>query len=154
MRNIVAVDDSPYSTQVIEAIGARRWPVNTEFKVLSVVEPIECSGDDDIESATNAARHKAIEHMCGEVRHKLQAAVPDSIVHFEVRKGVPTSEILASAIDWSADRILIGARGRHVCPHNLLGSVSRSVAQQASCTVEVVRPRHSKVKVDDLAVPI
>ena len=115
--------------------------MSSEFKVLSVVEPVEMSEEDDIESATNRNRRKAVEHMCAEVRHKLQEAIPDAIVHFEVRSGKPVAEIIEAAVDWSADRILIGAHGRDVCPHNLLGSVSRAVAQEAPCTVEVVRPR-------------
>lgn len=144
MRNIVAIDDSPYSAQVVTSIAARRWPLGTEFKILSVVEPLdkaELAEEDDIESATKVSRHKLIEHMCAEARHKILESHPESIVHFEVREGKPVAQILAAAVDWSADRIFIGAHGRDVCPHNLLGSVSRAVANEAPCSVEVVRPR-------------
>jgi nucleotide-binding universal stress UspA family protein len=144
MRNIVAIDDSPYSAQVVAAIAARRWPAGSEFKVLSVVEPLEAleiAEEDDIESATHRNRRKAAERMCAEARQMLQTAVPDAIIHFEVREGRPVLQIIGAAVDWSADRILIGAHGRDVCPHNLLGSVSRAVAHEAPCTVEVVRPR-------------
>lgn len=63
MRNIVAIDDSPYSAQVVAAIAARRWPAGSEFKVLSVVEPLEAleiAEEDDIESATQRIATKPL----------------------------------------------------------------------------------------------
>lgn len=41
MKVVVAIDDSIFSAQVVKAICHRHWPKDTEFKVLSVVEPID-----------------------------------------------------------------------------------------------------------------
>jgi nucleotide-binding universal stress UspA family protein len=60
-------------------------------------------------------------------------------VHFEIRHGSPKTEIIRTATEWEANRILIGAHGHNVCPHNLMGSVSRAVAEHAPCSVEIVK---------------
>ena len=53
----------------------------------------------------------------------------------------PKQMILQEAEGWGADCIFIGARGLNPLERLLLGSVSRSVAARAHCSVEVVRQR-------------
>ncbi len=52
MKVIIAVDESPYCKRVLETIAARKWPVDTAFRVLSVVEPITKEELDEEESAS------------------------------------------------------------------------------------------------------
>lgn len=143
MKIIVAIDDSPYSEYLVSAIGKRSWPVDTQFKVLSVIEPAEAQLVDELalqakRELVSRRKHHA-EKLTGAIRKKIEAHVPDAIVHCEIRNGDPRREIIAAAAEWEADRILIGARGRSVCPQLSLGSVSREVTRHAHCTVEVVR---------------
>lgn len=147
MKVILAVDDSTYSQEVIKSVTNRAWPLDTEFKVLTVLEPLDCCIDDQFEDlfqGINEKRKTAVDHLCNAVREKLEATIPGARVHYEVRTGDPKAEIIDVAVEWCADRIVIGAHGHRGCPHNLIGSVSRSVTGHAPCSVEVVREKNKK----------
>lgn len=152
MKVIVALDDSPYAQHVVELIGRRHWPQDTEFKLLHVIEPLvidDWAEEDWPEMAQELERRrqKHAEKICADARHRIEKHIPDARVHFEIRHGNPKTQIVLAATDWEANRILIGAHGRGVCPHNLLGSVSRSVAEHSPCSVEIIRPKvHSAEK--------
>ena len=147
MKVLIAIDDSPYSSQVIESVISRRWPINAEFKILTVLEPIssfngcstaECSKS---LSSIDKQRRQAAERLGEKVRQKFESAMPATNVHCDIRAGLPRAEIINAAVDWSADKIIVGAHGRDVCPRYLIGSVSRAVATHAPCSVEIIRPR-------------
>ncbi len=153
MRVLIALDDTPYSQHMLDLVMRRHWPADTEFKVLHVIEPIcaaesasdwAAEGCAQMQSELEERRHKYFEKLCSEARHKIEHHVPGSIVHFEIRKGRAHKQIVAAAAEWEAHKIIIGAHGHAVCPHNLMGSVSRSVAERAHCTVEVVRHGQGK----------
>ncbi len=151
MKVIVAIDDSPYSGNVVDAVLHRKWPKDTLFKVLTVVEPLCCDDYADCEAASliselNERRKKSSMRLCERIRHRIEYAFPDLNVHIDVREGLPRTQIVNAAVDWAADKILLGAHGKDVCPHNLLGSVSRSVALQSPCSIEIVRAKTSHTK--------
>lgn len=154
MKVIVAIDDSPYSENVIDAVIKRPWPDDVEFKILTVIEPICLAAEDadwlDVLDDVYKRRREGANKLCQRAREKLAKATGETQVHFEVREGAPKSEIIDCAVEWNADRVLVGAHGHGICPHNILGGVSRAVATQAPCTVEIVRaPRahaHGKGK--------
>lgn len=145
MKVLVAIDDSPYSRHVIQHVLKRQWPMDTEFKIVTVLEdieePLEVLEEYAFTRTMEEIQHKresCARQLCTSVMQKL-TSVPFTHAHFEVRKGKPVSEILRAATDWQANKILIGAHGRGLCPHGFLGSVSRAVTERAHCTVEVVR---------------
>lgn len=146
MKVLIAVDDSPFSKEVIHSLLSRPWSENTVFKVLNVLEPmcLTPSDDDSKElqeslAKMNELRKEAAEIFCERIIHQISKHFPDHKVLSEIRQGPAKSEIVNAAIDWQADKILIGAHGRDICPHNLIGSVSRAVVHAAPCSVEVVR---------------
>ena len=47
MKVIVAIDESPYSKTILETIADRKWPPDTHFKILSVVESMSQDEVDD-----------------------------------------------------------------------------------------------------------
>lgn len=151
MRVVIAVDDSPASSDLVHTIQRRHWPEDTEFRIVNVVEPLDADADypgfdwNELLVDLNKRRTSHAEEICSKLRHQIQEKVPRSIVHFEVRHGDPREEIISSAVEWKADKILIGARGREICPFNSLGSVSRAVARNSRCSVEIVR-RHALAK--------
>jgi nucleotide-binding universal stress UspA family protein len=61
-------------------------------------------------------------------------------VETRVVAGDPRQEIVQLAHDWSADLIVVGARGLGAMATALLGSVSLAIARHATCAVLVVRP--------------
>jgi nucleotide-binding universal stress UspA family protein len=150
MKVIVAVDDSPYSKHLTDAIGHRHWPEDTQFRVLNVIEPINSELLKTLEPCerqeiVSRRKHHA-ETVCDKARHAIIESVPHASVHYEIREGDPRTQILESATDWQANRIMVGAKGRQVCPHYLLGSVSRAIATHAGCSVEIVREQTAAPK--------
>jgi nucleotide-binding universal stress UspA family protein len=147
MKVLVAIDDSPYSKIVVDAVCNRRWPTDTQFKLLSVLEPLpvstcECEcGTFKTLKEINKKRNEQLHATANEARHKIEKAVPTAGVHYEIEEGDPKVEIVKAAVEWEADRILVGAHGRTICPHFLPGSVSRSVVKNAHCTCEVIQDR-------------
>lgn len=142
MKAIIAIDDSVYSRDMLHLLGRRHWPQDCQMKIVTVVEPIQGFRDDledGLQIEISGRRRKHFEQLASQARDYLAKHVPDAIIHYEVREGNPSFEIIMAATEWEAQKIFIGAHGHSVCPHNLLGSVSRSVAERAGCTVEVVR---------------
>ncbi len=146
MKVIIAVDESAYCRRVLETIAARKWPADTAFKILSVVEPIkwdevENESWKDVTKQAFKRRKKMADKACSEGKEIIESKHPNCTVHMEVREGNPRHEIIEAAIDWMADKILIGAHGHDVCDRFLWGGVSRAVATKSPCSVEIVRPR-------------
>lgn len=146
MKVLIAVDDSPYSGAVVDSAVTRSWPEQTKFLVLTVLEPlaVECENQQEmlalIKEGTEKRRTTArkLVETVGEKLEQLISAHPGD-VEVSVKEGSPKREIVESAIEFGADRILIGAQGHGTCQHNLLGEVSRVVAATAPCSVEVIR---------------
>jgi nucleotide-binding universal stress UspA family protein len=160
MKVVIAIDDSPNSHHMLDLVGRRHWSSGTEFKIVHVLEPIstkEWAGDGwlGMHKELTRRRHKYAEQLCSEARLKLEKHVPNAIVHFEIREGRPQAEIIFAATEWDANKIVIGAHSREVCPHNQLGSVSRGVAERSSCSVEILRPcvkpHHERVMTTNVA---
>lgn len=146
MKVLVALDDSPFSKEVVHSLLSRPWSEKTVFRVLNVIEPM-CLSPNEYESKElqeslenmNELRKETAEKFCDHTVKQISKRFPHNKVSCEIRQGSAKSEIVNAAIDWKADKILIGAHGRDVCPHNLIGSVSRAVVHSAPCSVEVVR---------------
>jgi universal stress protein A len=62
-----------------------------------------------------------------------------SQVTTEVRSGTPTDAIVAAAVDYGADLIVMATHVRSGLPHLLLGSVAERVIRHARCPVLAVR---------------
>lgn len=146
MKVLVAIDDSPYSERVIEKVAKRHWAKDTEFKILTVVEPVAAEeyGQGkwaDVISSVSERRKESAKHLCQKARAEIEKHVPSAIAHYEIRQGSARSEIVDAACEWSADRVILGAHGHGICPRFILGSVSAAVAAHAPCSVEIVRAK-------------
>ena len=51
----------------------------------------------------------------------------------------PAAELLRLVREWNADLIIVGSQGRSVIGRLFLGSVSKSVAEDATSSVRIVR---------------
>jgi nucleotide-binding universal stress UspA family protein len=90
-----------------------------------------------IEGDLGKARHKLIENILGEAADRAKrAGVTD--VTTRVIHGDPATAIIAAAGSEQVDLIVMGRRGVGALSQLLLGSVSRSVVDHASCAVTVV----------------
>ncbi len=146
MKVLIAVDDSQCSEAVVDSAVKRNWPEQTHFLILTVLEPIPLDVKNQkelhalIEEGTEKRRKTAkelVESVASKLKQKSSAKAGS--VESTVKEGSPKKEIVESAIEFGADRILIGAQGHGTSAHNLLGEVSRVVAATAHCSVEIIR---------------
>ncbi len=144
---IFAIDDSPYSSKVVEAAARRVWPKDSELKLLTVLEPVQLANDERstvLVSEIQERRRDGARKMLEEARKQLSSREQSGQrVHFEIREGNPKQEIVNAAVEWSADKIVVGAHGHGMSAAKYLGSIPRTIAQHAPCTVEVIRAKQS-----------
>jgi nucleotide-binding universal stress UspA family protein len=77
-------------------------------------------------------------------------------VTFTARHGVVAPVILAAAVDYQADLIVIGSHGRTGMAHMIMGSVTEKVARHSSVPVLIVREKGGwpEVSPDEVAQPL
>lgn len=145
MKILVAIDQSAFWPQIIDTLVKQKWIPGTQFKILTVIEPLPLQWEQLCTEEWKKLAHEvfekkkaAAETVVASARHKVQHAVSDCLIHTDVRNGHAREEILNTAVDWMPDKIILGAHGRS---SNRLfpGAVSHAVAQHAPCSVELVR---------------
>lgn len=142
MRILIAVDTVATTELLINAFAARPWPRGTVARVVSVVE------DEAVpQEVWRAAEFKA-EAVKLEMRRRgeqISALTVEPLRWLDVEadvtvlRGDPQWLIPFEARKWAADLILIRAHNRTDFRNWMLGSVAKSVARNASCSVEVIR---------------
>ena len=144
MKILVAIDGSGHSEAVIDEIGRRHFPADSEVRVISVIEPAylgEGGADmqlyDVIESALRDRARAAVEKAA--TRLRANEASRGFNLTTEVFSGSPKGVILEEADLFGADLIVVGSHGHGMLDRFLLGSVSQAVALHATCSVEIVR---------------
>lgn len=147
LRLVLGIDNSAGCQAAVETIAGRQWPTGSQIRLVSVL-------DDGLfaESSSGVRLWSEVEQdprqeIFGEVfrsaAEKLaQAGLEVSVV---LREGNPKRILIEEAESWAADTIFLGAKGMRGIDRILLGSVSASVADNARCSVEVVRPRAAGV---------
>jgi nucleotide-binding universal stress UspA family protein len=134
MRVLVATDGSADAKAAVE--WTRRLPLadDARFLVVSVIPRPAAPDQPDWVTTERQIRvheaHEAIDEAC-----KLLGAWAAS----RLAEGDAREEIVAAAIDWAADLIVLGARGLSAVKEFLLGSVSLGVARHAPCPVLVCK---------------
>jgi len=163
MNAVIALDQSEFARQIVDAVVNRQWPAHTQFNVVTVIEPLQWESVSCIEWNEVAVealnRRKLIAHeTLMEAKRRISQAVAGCEVHVETRHGSPRDQILNVASEWMADKIVLGAHGyhtqlttqsKHHAHHHFAGSVSRAVALRAPCCVEFVRLK--SIPVDEAA---
>lgn len=135
MKILLAIDDSRGAQSVITEALNRRWPDNTSFCILNVVDLRHWDEMPELIDDARRAGEKLVRQACDRFR------IAGREVTGDVRLGFPDKAISKYAREWSADLIMIGSRGLNTVTRFLLGSVAQSVLRDAPCSVEVVRPR-------------
>jgi nucleotide-binding universal stress UspA family protein len=144
MRLLLAVDSVATTEMIMNAVTSRQWPRGTRARVLSVVE----------DEAVPAEVWREAGHTADAVRQEMRrrgeqvsALTVEPLrrlgieAEVTVMRGDPSWLINFEAREWSADMLFIRAHNRTDFRNWMLGSVARSVARSAPCSVEVVRPR-------------
>ncbi len=146
MKVIVALDQSECSDLALQSVLNRKWPEKSQFKIISVFEPLAtmCVGWEaaympismiDAERTLFADRKQYIEKIANDA--KAQLAGHDVIG--EVLKGYAWNTIVDIANAWNADLIVLGSHGKSGLTKFFLGSVAEAVASHAKCSVEIIK---------------
>jgi len=145
LRLLVGIDGSSYSKAAVEAISKRRWPVETQVRLLTVVDTVMALGDEDEPDVKwlevgDEDKWDDVRALFEPAAESLRATGLNAEV--VIRSGHPTQVLLDEADSWSAHCIFAGAKGVRGIERLLLGSISAAVAARAHCSVEIVRPAH------------
>jgi nucleotide-binding universal stress UspA family protein len=145
MKVLIAIDDSQYSSAAVESVLNGNWPVDSQFRVIMVIEPLyapyDFAGVYLIESMIEADKQFA-EHCRALVERRiaqLKGTFGEDKACGEVLKGPISETIIEEAKSWNADLIVMGSHGRKGFNKFLLGSVAQSVASHAPCSIEIVK---------------
>jgi len=135
MRILLATDGSDVSLAASQAVAKTNWPADTEVKIVSVISPIIYSLEEiGLSPAQRTERaHRAIGQAISVLKHTSLK------VSGEVIAGTIVRQIIDRARSWNADLIFLGTHERRGLKRLLLGSTSTSVANQAHCSVRVIR---------------
>lgn len=149
VRIIVGVDGSPGSAEAVRAVAGRKWPANSEVKVVIVDDPLvpPILGE-IIPPLAETIEESNAEDFAGdkETLAKFAAMLSGTElkVSTELLLGDPKKELPQAAEDWGADCIFVGSTGfSNRLERFVLGSISAAVAARAHCSVEVVRKSSS-----------
>jgi universal stress protein A len=145
MKVLMAVDDSGFAEDLLQAVVAGIRHENTEVLVLHVLQPIATVPPPEmaqgyapeLEDEKLPAR-ALVERIAAEL-HKSGFTAQTA-----VRIGDIANTILDQAAEWRADLIAVGSHGQRSIHDFLLGSVAESVARRAGCSVTIVRKPLSK----------
>jgi nucleotide-binding universal stress UspA family protein len=149
MKVLLAIDGSNCSKAAVEALIGQYRPKETDVMVLNVVEsvrlmpvtygfgvgPVFAENYNAIATEWRAGGEKLV----SDVAQRLRSAGFKTSTSME--EGDATERILDCAQKWCPDLILLGSHGWRGLDRLLLGSVSEAIARQASCSVEIVRPK-------------
>jgi nucleotide-binding universal stress UspA family protein len=148
MKVLVATDGSASSETALEIIIDKPWPADTQFRVVSVVEPLHSrldalfiGGLGDMSRKAYVAYQADIENVVAKCKAQLASKFGQEAVSTELLEGNPSEQIIQSARTWVADVIVMG--GSFSAAEGWYGSVARGVTMQAPCSVLIIHPDSS-----------
>ncbi len=145
MKIMIATDGSDFSARATEQackfFGERK---DAEFLVVSAYEDAPMPATEPFamspeyyQQISELTREQVQKHA-NEALEIIRSRVPGANAEAAVLRGKPATCIVEHAESWSADIIVVGSHGRGFWGR-LLGSVSNSVVNHATCSVLVVR---------------
>lgn len=142
MRILLALDGSPSSDSACQLVGSLTWPSGSVVQIVAVAEPAAELLAPLVISAPTVGSFD--QQASNELEAILDAAVaslerPALAVQRTVLHGRPATLIVEMAVDFRAELVVIGSRGRGPLSSMLLGSVSAEVVDHAPCPILVVR---------------
>jgi nucleotide-binding universal stress UspA family protein len=148
MKVLLAIDGSDASMSAVAATAALPLPPGSTVEVVSVIpdsfapEGAVWPNVVRIDPPTDHDRiYDDVSRRLLDIADRLRGE--DRTVEVRVLEGRPATQIVAEAERFSADLIVMGARGLSAVRRLLLGSVSSEVVDHAPCPVLVAR--HAKV---------
>jgi nucleotide-binding universal stress UspA family protein len=144
MKVLLAIDGSDASMSAVAATAALAMPPGTSIEVVSVVPDSFAPEGSPWPNVIRVDPPTDRDRILDDVEMRLMSIadrvrVGDRIVHVNVLRGRPATEIVLEAERWAADLIVMGARGLTATRRRRIGSVSSEVVDHAPCPVLVAR---------------
>lgn len=142
---MIPVDDLPYSFAALESVIQRKWPDNTEFALVRVIESIEQEPEIENEHSRHLSEEtrQHVESTTKWLNGLARALAPDA-ANQRVKPVIMLGDIdkcLADfAREFGPDYIVMGSHDRSPRQRYWLGSIAARVAGNTVCSVELVRP--------------
>jgi nucleotide-binding universal stress UspA family protein len=140
MKVLAGIAETEHTAEFASAIERFPWPLDTEFRILSLREKVhpsmlEVMGTtvDDVQLKADLQAEAGVSSVVADLRQAGFAAEE------EIADGDPAVEIAERAKRWGADLIVVGAEREGRIKQALLGSVATAVVKNASCNVLVIR---------------
>lgn len=149
IRLLLGMDGSAGAQAALTALAMRVWPAGTEVCVLVALDSTRDAALFPAHPALAPWQHAGDTDRLGWATRMLAALgeplrSAGLVVSTVIEEGEPTSRLLATAEQWHADSLWVGARGLSGMERFLLGSVSTAIATRAPCSVEVVHSQDSR----------
>lgn len=148
MKVLIAVEESECSRRALESVMERSWPAESQFRIISVFEPIPAYGEAMYSPRAAESMMAAEGELLKEKKLNLKKNITalkerlsDCPVSGTILTGDIRSSILNEAKTWGADMIVLGSHGRKGLSKLFLGSVAEGVAGHADCSVEIVKQK-------------
>ena len=155
MKVLIGYDGSNHANAAIDDLTRAGLPRGSEVLVASVAD-FSTGRPAVSEFNLISAASRRIDTMLEQVRynearvlrdarsmtsgivHRLRRQFPSWKVNSEILSGSPAEELLRKAHGWDADLVVVGSQGRSAIGRFFLGSVSKTVAENAAASVRVV----------------
>lgn len=140
-RVLIAYDGSPSANAMLETIPALGLPGDVEARVATVAERwLPPPSMYEIETAaTPPGGIGDAQARAAEAERKVRQVCPSWTTGTVAHKGSPARLILQEAREWGANLLVMGAVGHSALARLVIGSVSYKLANEAPCSVCVVR---------------
>jgi nucleotide-binding universal stress UspA family protein len=147
LKVLIAVDGSDSSLAVIDQAARLPWSEKSEVLIIGVAEmpspimagPLPMPGT-YYQEWEKALEDQAEANVAQAVERFSAGGGSRDMVATRTIKGHTKEAILDEAARFGANLIMIGTHGYNALERAWLGSVSRTVAAHAGCSVEIVRP--------------
>lgn len=140
MRILVAIDGSSDARAAVAWLGRLPLTADHTVRVVTVVVPpigfIDVDKAQAVRAGLIAEARQLVDDTASELRVGGDSAQGEVVLEDDAREA-----IVATAREWGADLIAMGARGLGAVARFFLGSVSLAVARQAPCPVLVCKGR-------------
>ncbi|MBK6799424.1 MAG: universal stress protein [Acidobacteria bacterium] len=142
MKIMFAYDGSERAQAALADLEIAGLPRLAETKIVAVVEPFLPTGPSEIawgSGATEAMEILAQRAGCilREGRQRLERIFPDWEVEIEVYCGQRAMQLVAQAVEWGPELLVISPLNRSKFERMVWGSLSGSVVENATCSVRV-----------------
>ena len=112
---------------------------DAEIIILHAIEPISTRAFGTLTDQAEHSQHEVsmevirnrLQKFCEKVEEKSSLACITLVTKILVQVGYPPEEILKAADEEGCDLIVLGSHGKGFLQHTFLGSISRSVLEQA-----------------------